>query len=104
ERGRDRLVDLPDALEAERRERRLVALHRERRVGTAAGIRDGAADDDVARKRVELRRCMGAHLPEERREQVLEAIRAAVDAGGLEKAACRERLERLDEATVRGVL
>src|SRR5688572_11410180 len=47
---------------------------------------------------------MRAHAREARREKILELVRAAVDAGRLEEPARRERLQRLDEAAVRGVL
>jgi hypothetical protein len=45
-----------------------------------------------------------AKAPEERREEVLELVRAPVDAGGFEEPARGERLERLDEAAVRLML
>ena len=104
ESGRDRLVHLADALEAERRECRLVALHRQRRIGPAARVCDRAPDEDVARQAVQLRRAMRTQLGEESREQVLEFVGPAVDAGGVEEPAGGERLERLDEAAVAGVL
>jgi len=90
-------------LEAERPERGLVALQRERRVGTASRVRHRPADEQLARKIIELRGCMRAQPLEEGGEEILELVAAAVNARRFEQAARRERLQRLDEAAVRGM-
>ena len=98
ERRAHRLVDIARVAGAEPFERRLIALHRQRLIGIAAGKAHGAADHDVGRLEAERVSAMARQRAEERRENILELEALPEHLGGVEAGAGGKGLERLDEA------
>lgn len=93
-----RLVDVARVTGAQALERRLIALHRQRLVGIAAGKAHGSADHDGRRLESERVSTMACQRPQESREKILEPVALPEDLGGIEAGAGGKGLERLDEA------
>ncbi|GCC43961.1 hypothetical protein chiPu_0028224 [Chiloscyllium punctatum] len=89
---------------AEPLERGPVALHRELVIGIAAGKFHRAADHDGRGAQIEPFAGMARQRAQERGEQILELVALPEYLRGVEGRACREGLERLDEAMDRASL
>ncbi len=98
-RGAERLVNIED-FGTERREHRVVTLARELGIGPRARIFDRAPDDDPPRPLVERSPGMRDKALEEQPAHILETEGLVEDHRALEQRACRNALERLDEAAV----
>ncbi len=98
--GRDRLIDVMDFRKTEPRQRLVITLGRERRIGAGAGKMHGPAGDQPRYVRRPLAAGIGLQPLQKNFHQVFKRMPAGKDQSALKQRACRKGLDRLQETRI----